>query len=413
MRILFVGINFWPEPTGTGKYSGEMVHYLQNAGHEVTVITAPPYYPHWKVQLSYRSWCYKEEFWNGIRIIRCPLYVPKKVTGLTRLVHLLSFVLTSMPVIVYQMCRQPDLFFDVAPTLFTANVASYALKRNRSRNWLHIQDFELDAALELGLIRRLPLVERLARAWERSVYRRFGSLSTISHAMVEKLKTKGVSEDRIVYFPNWIDPSHVFPLTGENSYRSLLGLLHGDIVLLYSGSIGQKQGLENLIDVMRLLKNEKSIHLLICGEGPGKAGLQEAAADIKNVHFLPVQPAEKLNELLNLADIHTLPQKAGAADLVMPSKLLGMLASGKPVIAACPAGSELYNVVSDCGLVVPPENPVKFAEAVKKLAEDKGLRERLGSRGRERVMADYSSENVLKEVERRLVAVAHPVSRAG
>lgn len=406
MRILFVGINFWPEPTGIGKYSGELAAHLAAAGHQVTVITAPPYYPHWKVQPPYSGWWYTQETWNGVRAIRCPLFVPKKVTGLTRLVHLLSFAFSAMPVIVYQMFQQPDLIFNVAPTLFSANIASYALKKNRNCNWLHIQDFELDAALELGILHRLPFVERMARAWERSVYRRFGTVSTISRAMMDKLLEKGVPKDKTVYFPNWIDPYLVYPLTGENHYRSELGFSPKDSVVLYSGSIGQKQGLENLIAAMRLLEPEKHIHLVICGEGPGKAGLEEAARDLGNVHFLPVQPVEKLNELLNLADIHALPQKASAADLVMPSKLLGMLASGKPIIAACPKGSELCVVVNETGMVVPPENPAEFAQAIQHLAQDKGLRESMGKRGRERVMQVYSADRIFADLDHRFISVA-------
>ncbi len=411
MRILIVGINFWPEPTGTGKYSGELAAHLAADGHQVTVITAPPYYPHWKVQSPYRGWRYMQQTWNGVRIIRCPLFVPQKVTGLTRLLHLLSFTFSAMPVIVYQLFKRPDLIFNVAPTLFTANIASYALKKNRNRNWLHIQDFELDAALQLGIIHRLPCIERLARAWERSVYQRFGTVSTISHAMLDKLLEKGVPKDKAVYFPNWIDPSMVYPLSEENHYRSLLGLSRQDIVLLYSGSIGQKQGLENLIGAMKRLEPEKHVHLVICGEGPGKAGLEEAARGLAAVHFLPVQPAEKLNELLNLADIHLLPQKAGAADLVMPSKLLGMLASGKPVIAVCPKGSELHKLVNETGVVVPPEDDAELAEAINRLAQDKGLRESMGNRGRNRVTAEFSADLIFADIEQRFTSVAAQISR--
>lgn len=410
MRILFVGINFWPEPTGIGKYSGEMAEFLQRAGHQVTVITAPPYYPHWNVQPPYRSWKYQKEVWNGVTIIRCPLYVPRRVTGATRLIHLLSFTFLAMPVILAEMFKRPEIIFNVAPTLFSANVASYALKKNRNRNWLHIQDFELDAALSLGLLRRLPFIEKMARFWEKSVYRRFGTVSTISYAMLEKLKTKGVDAEKTAYFPNWIDPSRIFPLTGENPYRKSLGFSANDVVLLYSGSIGQKQGIETMIETMRLLEQEKQIHLVICGEGPGKAALVESARGLENIHFLPVQPAEQLNELLNMANIHVLPQKAGAADLVMPSKLLGMLASGRAVVAACPEGSELYRIVSQTGLVVPPEDPAAFAAAISRLASGKNLRDEMGEWGRIRVESDFSADRILNEIEQRFQMITGSVN---
>ncbi|HWQ45653.1 MAG TPA: WcaI family glycosyltransferase [Longilinea sp.] len=402
MRILIVGINFWPEPTGTGKYTGEMAAYLAERGHQVTVITAPPYFPYWKIQPGYKTLRYQVETWQGVKIIRCPLYVPKKVTGAKRLIHLLTFALSTWPVIVWQKARHPDIIFAVAPTLFSAPAAAYAARRLRWRNWLHIQDFELDAALNLGLIARKPAVEKLARGWEARVYRKFATVSTISEAMLKKLNDKGLDDDAIYYLPNWVDTSLIYPLIGENSFRKQLHLNPSDLVVLYSGSIGQKQGIETLVAAAKNLQEQPNLHFVICGEGPGKADLEKLANGIANIHFLPVQSADSLNELLNMADIHVLPQKAGAADVVMPSKLLGMLASGKPVIAACPPGSALSTIVDQVGVVTPPEDADAFAKNIQRLVSDAALRVRKGEQGRKFVADNFNIEKVLGDLEKAL-----------
>jgi len=131
-------------------------------------------------------------------------------------------------------------------------------------------------------------------------------------------------------------------------------------VALFSGSLGGKQGLMIIPQAAKKLADRKDIEFVICGDGVMKIELQSAAADLPNVHFLPLQPFERLGELLSMADIHLLPQSAGAADLVLPSKLSGMLASGRPVIATCGSGTELNSVVSECGLWSRPRMPRRW-----------------------------------------------------
>jgi len=106
-KILIVGLNFHPEPTGIGKYTGELAAYLAKKGYEVRVITAPPYYPHWRVQSGYHAWKYHKETWQGIEIQRCPLWVPNRPTGFTRLIHLASFALFSLPALISQWWWKP------------------------------------------------------------------------------------------------------------------------------------------------------------------------------------------------------------------------------------------------------------------------------------------------------------------
>src|SRR5437879_3671640 len=151
--------------------------------------------------------------------------------------------------------------------------------------------------------------------------------------MLERLADKGVAEQRRVLFPNWVDTGAIFPMEEPSPLRRELEIPGGAVVTLYSGSMGAKQGIEQLIEAARLLADRPAIRIVICGDGAGLPELRAMARELPNVRFLPLQPPERLNALLNLADVHALPQKPAVADLVMPSKLIGMLASGRPVVA--------------------------------------------------------------------------------
>ena len=139
---------------------------------------------------------------------------------------------------------------------------------------------------------------------------------------------------------------------------------------MYAGTMGRKQGLEILAEAAGRLSGREGLRFVFCGEGPGKLILSDLTAHLANVQWIPLQPCARLNDLLNLADIHLLPQKADAADLVMPSKLTGMLASGRPVVATSRPGTQLAEAVEGRGIAVEPADTTAFARAIEQLADD-------------------------------------------
>ncbi len=453
MKILLYGINFAPELTGIGKYTGEMAAWLAAQGHEVRVVTAPPYYPAWAVSPGYSGRAWRTEVWQGVAVWRCPLWVPPQPGGLKRLLHLASFALTSLPVMLRQVLWRPQVVWVVEPALFCAPAAVVVARLSGAKAWLHVQDFEVDAAFSLGLLKG-AWMQRLVAGAERWLMRRFDVVSTISQRMHQRLLDKGVAPGRAVVAANWVDISAItvggmdcrasLAMTeGCNHFRTQLGIAPDAVVALYSGNMGAKQGLELLADVARL---SPELVFVFCGNGVGRVDLVQRCAGLNNVHFLDLQPMARLNELLAMADVHLLPQRADAADLVMPSKLTGMLASGRPVLATAHLGTELANVVNGsplpviasearqsmpagsslpviasearqsmpagsplpvvasearqsmpagssrpegpamtfdaCGIVVPPEQPQVFAAALLHLAQDAAARARMGAAAR-------------------------------
>ena len=398
MRILIYGLNAPPEPVGIGKYTGEMAHWLAERGHQVKIVCAPPYYPAWRVAPGYSAWRYKREIIDGIELLRCPLWVPNHVTGLKRVLHLASFALSSTLPMLWQRHWRPDILFAVEPPLFGAAPALLAARLAGARSWLHVQDFEIDAAFDLGLLKSEPL-RRLAFSTERSLMRRFACVSTISENMVERALAKTEGQAHCVLFPNWVDTNEVYPLEHPSPYRAELGIPEDAVVLLYSGSMGAKQGLELVLEAAGELQADPRFQFVMAGSGSAYEHLKQQGAGFANMRWLPLQPAEKLNAFLNLADIHLLPQKEDAADLVMPSKLTGMLASGRPVIATARPGTQVARVVENAGLVVEPGCLPRIVAAIRSLGDDEPGRQRLGAAARDYAVNVLERERVLRGFE--------------
>ncbi|MDB6083064.1 MAG: wcaI [Gammaproteobacteria bacterium] len=397
MRILVYSVNFAPEPTGIGKYSGEMAEWLVDQGHSVRVVAAPPYYPSWKVDPAYARPRYRREQWHGVDIWRAPLWVPKTPGGFARVLHLMSFAFSSFPLMVRQISWRPHLVLTVAPAFLCAPAGLLTARLCGAESWLHLQDFEVDLAFRMGLLKG-KLLQRLVLRMERWLLRRFDSVSSISSRMVELLLHKGVEPKRTRYFPNWVDISTIKPSVERGNYRAQLGIPDSAAVVLFSGSLGGKQGLMTIPQTASLLAASSDIVFFVCGDGVMKPELEAAAANLTNVHFLPLQPLERLGELLSTADMHLLPQSSDAADLVLPSKLSGMLASGRPVIATCHSGTELDAVVSKCGLVVRPQDVPGLAEAICKLVDEPMARLELGRRARAYAEANFERDAILGRI---------------
>jgi len=408
LRILVYGLNYAPELTGIGKYTGEMSAWLASRGHDVRVVTAPPYYPAWRIREDYRGTWYRKERVPGQPVVfRTPLYVPERPTGIKRIVHLVSFMLGSLPVMLRHAFWQPHVVFTVEPTFFCAPLTLFVGKSAGAACWLHVQDFEVDAAFELGLLPAQGPVHDAALRIEKFFTFAFDRVSGISSRMVDRAQAKGISSNDVVLFPNWVDVDSIYPLDPAANRpniirRELASQVPGiedKIILLYSGNMGAKQGLELLAPLAESFAADPRVHFLFCGDGAFRTRLEELVAHRPNVTLLPLQPLDRLNELLNSADIHLLPQRASAADLVMPSRLSAMLASGRPVIATADAGTQVAQVVEGRGLAVPAEDATALHAAVLDLADNEDLRTCLGRAAREYAVKHLGKQQVLEQFE--------------
>ena len=367
-KVLVYGMNYAPEMAGVGRYTGEIAEHLAAEGKSVVVVTTPAHYPGWRVQAPYRNG-YSTEALNGVTVVRCPLLLRERMEGIWRLVAPISFAATSLPTVLWQFIRhRPDTLLCIEPTLIAAPAALLAAKLTGARSILHVQDLEVDAAFAVGHLGSKTWLKRLGYAFERAVMRGFDRVVTISNRMAEKIVEKGVPEAKVAVIRNWVDLDQIFPLDGPSPYRQELGYAEDDFVVLYSGNIGAKQGLQVLLDAAESLAGDRSIRFVIAGEGPAKDDLIARYGKLETVRFLPFQPYARLNAFLNMADLHALPQDANAADLVLPSKLGGMLASGRPIVVTAASGTEIFEFLGQAAFITPPGDSQKLAEAIRDVA---------------------------------------------
>ena len=400
MRIIIYGLNFKPEDIGIGKYTGELADFLHQKKHAIRVICAPKYYPYWKTSINR----YYVENNSNFPIYRCPIYIPKSPNGFKRLLHLISFSITSLPIFLSQLFWKPDVIIVIVPTLFCAfNLIIFKLLSfKKLLTVLHIQDFELEAAFNLKILKG-KIYKNIFSNIESVIYKNFSVVSSISGRMVNSLALKGIDKRKIYYFPNWVDLKKIrvkkIKDNKNNMYRKKLKISPKTIVIQYSGSMNRKQGLNFLIPVIENFNNNKKILWLFGGEGPIKQDFMNLTKKISNIKFLPIQESKNLSDWLGTADIHIIPQKKEVQDLVFPSKLLAILASGIPIVSNSSSESELGRIVKHAGIQVEPQDSIGFENALKILIKDEKLRFELGKKGRELAYKKYKKELILDKFE--------------
>jgi len=369
-RLLLIGGNFAPELTGIGKYNGEMIRWLANNGYDCTVITSFPHYPQWRIQAPYqksRYWFRKEVTGDaGITVYRCPQYIPSNPSGKKRLLMDFSFGLSVTVKSLQQLfTRKADIVVVVAPPFHLGLLAVLYKKIRGARFLYHIQDLQIEAARDLKMISSPFLIRSMFRM-ERYILRHADIVSSISEGMMKKVQEKTGRE--VSFFPNWVDVSFFHPLADREQIKTEYGFAVTDKVILYAGAIGEKQGLEAILQVANSMKKDTHVQFLICGAGPYREQLRRQAASLQlgNVHFRDPEPFDRFNRLLNMADVHLVIQKASAGDLVMPSKLTTILAVGGLALVTANEYTSLHTLVKEnnIGIVIDPENPAALKEGI-------------------------------------------------
>ncbi|WP_415399064.1 WcaI family glycosyltransferase [Synechococcus sp. W4D4] len=409
MKILLISLNYSPEVVGVSRYSTDLAEWLSRE-NTVHVVTSQPYFPKWKIFYGFPNRYSSRSFANGFQIFRCPIYVPRKPLFFKRIVHLFSFAITSAPILFLHLFWSPHRIILVAPTLFCAPLVLFfkLLSARSCKTLLHIQDYEFDAAYNLGLFRN-PRIHSLLTSAEAFLLKRFDAVSTISRSMSQHAIDKGIPEDKLLMFPNWVDTESIFPRSHHripcNPYVAELDIRADSVVLMYSGSMGLKQGLSIFVEIIPLLADLKQLCWIFAGDGAYKSQFLNATSNFDNIIHLSLQPDQRLNDLLALADIHMIPQKEGVESLVLPSKLITILASGRPVVSSSTPDSELALISSEAGLSCPPGHPQLFADALRTLITDKNLRYHKGRSARQIALTRYQRSLVLEQFKSDLYAL--------
>lgn len=345
MNILVFSISSPPEKTGIGKYNAEMIEYFAEKGHHTRLLTTLPYYPEWKLLSNYSTRLFISEKHGKANVVRVWSYLPKSITTKARILKEVSFHIMSFIYMFVQKFKgyKPDVIVYVAPPFFLPFVIR--LLYRSSKHAYHIQDFEVDAAIELNM---LPdKLEGLLKKIEKYLLIKMDLISTISDGMMIKLKQK-VDKVNLILFPNWSDTSQIYPSPSKWLHYDL-NISEEKKLIVYSGNIGEKQGLDKLPEVINYFKGNEDIHFVIIGEGTYKKTLIDNLdhSGLTNYSLRKLVEVEELNSMLNSSFLQLVLQKSEGADSFLPSKLTNILAAGIPAIVTTLPNTGLFNLIEN------------------------------------------------------------------
>ncbi|TGV03839.1 WcaI family glycosyltransferase [Flavivirga rizhaonensis] len=392
-KIVIIGINYHPEDSAIGLYTTQKAEYLASKGFEVSVITGFPYYPQWEIRQDYKTKGYLiKEVINGVKVYRSRQYVPKNPTFIKRIIHLMSFTFGNF--INLFKVKSPDIVISIIPFTTSALLGWFLKAKYKSKLWVHIQDFEFDAAIDSGLLNgNKKFVIKLLLHIEKFVLKKADVVSTISYGMINKLKEK--TKTKTYYLTNWID---IEKFT-NNEIEKHRYLKSEAFKILYSGNIGAKQDWIFFLKVLKGLEKLTDIEVVVVGEGAEKENVLQEIKDYKFVKHFNLVPYNELPSLLSSADLHILFQKSDVIDTVMPSKILGMMASARPSIVTGNIMSEVAKVFDDSngGFYFDGKSINQIIKQIMLLKEDKALCYKLGLNAKAYVEEKFSKDKVLNK----------------
>jgi len=398
MKITIIGHNYFPEDSGIGLYTTGMAEFLA-LKHEVSIITGVPYYPHWKVHADYvDSPLFSKETINHVTVYRFKQYTPAKPTFFKRVLQMVHFFIGSL--VNGLKIKKSDVIIVVVP--FTVSIIlGWFLKISKGGMlWIHIQDFEFDAAFKTKMPSKHQITSTILFQIEKWTLNRADCSSTISKGMMIKLAQK--SKVNPIYFPNWIDYSMINPETAqENKTFSSPTTFN----ILYSGNIGEKQDWDFYMEFVTAMQIHPEFHFYLVGEGAKREEIVGQLQRLGNFTYCPPVPYNQLNDLLCHADVHVLFQKPEFKDLVMPSKILGMMASAKPSIVTGHGDSEIKNNFehSQGGFYFHENNIEIIKQLLFRIKQNPEMAKSMGLKARQYVVENFALESILPQFEKDLI----------
>ena len=402
MKILVLS-NYWPPEIGAPSHLAfEMGETLVGFGHDVTVVTGFPRHNVKEMPPAYQGRSRLEETMGGMRVLR--IAVPgthgasKIRRGIGHLVAGPRMALRAMSL------PRPDVIYTVSPPLPMGLAAWAVARRMRVPFVFGVQDLFPQSAIDLGVLRNRALIAAFERM-ERFIYRRADAITVHSEGNRDHILAKGGRSGRVHVAENWVDTEFIRPMPRDNSVRAEAGL-RDEFVVGFAGTMGWSQGLGVAVEAARRVAGEPGLVFLFVGDGVEREGLERQASGLPNVRFLPMQPLTRYPEVLAAADTSLVVLRPEVATPVVPSKLMTIMAAGRPVLSSMPLAGDAPRIVTDaaCGLTVPPGDPEALARAVLALKNDPEGSARMGASGRQWAVERFSRVACVREFEKAFFA---------
>jgi glycosyltransferase involved in cell wall biosynthesis len=360
VRIVIVSQYFWPEEFRIN----DLAVSLRRRGHDVTVLTGFPNYPRGALFPGYAMRLCRRETYQGVKIVRVPLYPDRSYSPLKRGWNYLSFALSASLLGPF-VAGRADRIVVFQPSPITVGLPAIVLKYlKRAPIFFWVQDIWPETLEATGAIRR-PRALAVVRRLVRFIYRHCDLILVQSRGFVRRIAALGVPEEKIAYLPNWAEDVYR-PVPRDEALARTEEMADG-FQVVFAGNIGRAQDFDTLLGAASLLRDEKDIRFVVLGDGAMAAHyIERAQAEgLENVVFKGRKPVEAMPRYFAIADaLLVLLRNDPVFALTIPAKVQGYLACGRPLVAA--VGGDAAAVVreSGAGVVCAPSDPEALAEAI-------------------------------------------------
>ena len=349
-----------------------LVESLADQGHTIDVVTSLPWYRDHDVEPEWRGRPVRTEQTSFGSITRVWPFPTDKASVSSRAAAFIAQ--TALSLAVSMPKPKPDVVLAMSPPIFFGSAARVLARRFGVPFIFNVQDIFPDIAVDLGMLAN-PRVISAASRLERSLYNSADAVTVLSADQAENVRAKLASgvdpEDRVRIIPNFVDTTRVQSVERATSYRRHHGLLDKTVVM-YSGNVGFSQSFGLVEKAAKHFADRSDLVFAINGEGSARPAVEQWARGLPNVLVTDFAPRDEVSDVLGSADLHLILLTTGLARSSTPSKLYGIMAAGRPVLASIDVGSDAHRIIdeSNAGRAVPPDDAAAFISALDQMLAD-------------------------------------------
>jgi glycosyltransferase involved in cell wall biosynthesis len=403
-RLFFLNRFFFPDHSATSQILSQLAFHLAASGYDVHVVTSRQLYDDPNARLPV------QETQRGVTIHRLAGTQFGRSGLLSRGFDYLSFYVSAWRLLM-AVADHNDILVPMTDPPLLSILGMHVARRRALRviNWL--QDIYPEVATELGVpLIRGPVSSLLSRARDASL-RNADANIVVGERMAEKVAQLGVAVDQIEVIPNWCDDETIVPVDNANNPLRAQWGLQDKFVIGYSGNLGRAHEFETILAASEKLRKNPQIVFLFIGGGHRSAELArrvDAQGLADKFRFLPYQSDEDLKYSLSVPDVHWISLRPELEGLIVPSKVYGIAAAGRPIIAVTAKDDEIARLVKayDCGIVVQPGNGKEMANAIAHLSTDITGAAAMGRRARAMLDAKFTRRHAFQRWEQAIDRVA-------
>ena len=406
MRVLLLNQVFYPDVAATAQHAHDLARHLVASGHEVTAIASRSLYGQKGATLPAR------ETVDGIEIRRVGKSLFGKAGIVARIADFALFYLAAGRVVLFGKRADVVVCFTTPPFIALVGWLTRLLRGTRFVYW--VMDLYPDLPVACGVMKPRGLATRFFEGVNRFCLRRADRTVVLGRCMEERVLGKGVASTHVRRIGVWSDQSEIAPIPrDENPYRNEWNL--GDrFVVMYSGNFGIGHDVDTMCRAAEMLRDDDRIRFVFAGGGKKKAIVEEfvSSRELTNCVLAPYQPREKLDQSLSVADLHLASLLEGVEGIMVPCKLFGIMAAGRPCCFIGHPASELSRVLAEheCGFTVRQGDAEALVSHITRLAGDRAEAQRLGDNAR-RALAEAYDRHAACEQWRGLLEEVAGVAR--